>query len=650
MLDSIIGGVELGLLWSILAIGIYITYRILDFSDLTSEGSFTLGAATLASLIVHGVHPVHAVIASFIAGCLAGLITSILHVGFKIPTLLSGILTMTGVYSINLRIMGKANISLNNEYTLFAMVKELFGFTRNKDSAMIIAFIFLFIVIVGLILLFNTEIGYSIRATGNNEHMIRAAGVNTNLIKILGLMLANGLIALSGALVSQYNGYASVDLGIGAIVVGLASVIIGEVFFGRRRIWLSLIGVVFGSIAYRIIIAIVLRAGFNANDMQLFTALLVTFALSLPRIKELISLLIKKISFLSKQKEAIKEDTQSSMLKITGLNKTFNKGTINQKQALKEIHAELNAGDFVTVIGGNGAGKSTLLNLISGVYPRDSGYIMIDGIDVSRKTEHKRAKFIGRVFQDPMMGTCANMSIEENLAMALRRGKWRNFRRGITAQEKAMFKELLAPLDLGLEDRLTSKVGLLSGGQRQALTLLMATMLIEIQENLSVQKNLAFAYFRGKSSWFTRLLMNKKINSTVQKYAPDFPIERLEKTKAKNLTKDEHQQLVAIMAKLSKPKLLLLDEHTAALDPKTAKKVLDLTNKIIEEHQLTTIMITHNMKDALKYGNRLWMMNNGQLVIDLTQKEKQELNVNDLLKLFETSVGESMDNDRLLLS
>ncbi|MEE0965475.1 MAG: ATP-binding cassette domain-containing protein [Bacilli bacterium] len=263
------------------------------------------------------------------------------------------------------------------------------------------------------------------------------------------------------------------------------------------------------------------------------------------------------------------------MLKVKNIYKTFNKGTINQKNAIVDVSLELKEGDFVTVIGGNGAGKSTLLNLISGMYIIDKGVITIDDNDISKKPEYKRAQYIGRVFQDPMTGTCADMTIEENLAMALRRGKKRTLKWGITKEEKELFKTQLKLLDLGLENRMTSKVGLLSGGQRQALTLLMAT--------------------------------------------------------------------------ITKPRLLLLDEHTAALDPKTAKKVLELTEKLIKENHLTAIMITHNMKDAINYGNRLFMMNDGQLVLDIHEDKKNDLQVSDLLQMFEVATGEEMDNDRMLL-
>ncbi|OUP26008.1 MULTISPECIES: ABC transporter ATP-binding protein [unclassified Faecalibacterium] len=264
------------------------------------------------------------------------------------------------------------------------------------------------------------------------------------------------------------------------------------------------------------------------------------------------------------------------MLDIQNISKTFNAGTVNEKTALNHLSLHLNEGDFVTVIGGNGAGKSTMLNAVAGVWPVDTGKIMIDGTDVTRLGEHQRAKYIGRVFQDPMTGTAATMQIEENLALAARRGKPRTLRVGITKKEREEYRELLKTLDLGLEDRLTAKVGLLSGGQRQALTLLMATM--------------------------------------------------------------------------TQPKLLLLDEHTAALDPKTALKVLTLSAKLVAEHNLTTLMITHNMKDAIKYGNRLIMMHEGHIIYDVSGEEKKKLKVADLLAKFQTASGDELANDRMILS
>jgi len=263
------------------------------------------------------------------------------------------------------------------------------------------------------------------------------------------------------------------------------------------------------------------------------------------------------------------------MLKITDLQKTFNPGTVNAKTALDGLNLELKDGDFVTVIGGNGAGKSTLLNAIAGVWKPDYGTIEIDGVDVTNMPEHKRAQFLGRVFQDPMKGTSPDMEIAENLAIASKRGVKRRFVRGVRKADRAHYRELLASLELGLEDRLSTKVGLLSGGQRQAVTLLMATM--------------------------------------------------------------------------NRPKLLLLDEHTAALDPKTAAKVLELTDQIVNKHKLTTLMITHNMKDAIAHGNRLIMMHAGQIIIDVSGEEKQRLTVEQLLALFNQH-SDGAVSDRMILS
>lgn len=264
------------------------------------------------------------------------------------------------------------------------------------------------------------------------------------------------------------------------------------------------------------------------------------------------------------------------MLKLSHVKKTFNRGTVTEKRALTGVDLTLADGDFVTVIGGNGAGKSTLLNMIAGVYPLDSGTIELDGEDISRLSEPKRAKYLGRVFQDPMRGTAADMQIEENLALAKRRGQRRGLRWGITRPEREEYAELLKMLDLGLETRMQAKVGLLSGGQRQALTLLMAT--------------------------------------------------------------------------LTNPRVLLLDEHTAALDPKTASKVLDLTERIVDERKLTTLMVTHNMNDAIRLGNRLIMMHEGRVIYDVAGEEKRALTVPDLLQKFEEVSGGELANDRMLLS
>ena len=264
------------------------------------------------------------------------------------------------------------------------------------------------------------------------------------------------------------------------------------------------------------------------------------------------------------------------MLEIKNIHKTFNKGTINEKKALDGVNLNLNPGDFVTIIGGNGAGKSTTLNAVAGTWLVDEGNIVIDGVDITRLPEHKRAVYLGRVFQDPMTGTASTMSIEENMAIAARRGQRRGLRWGISRKEREEFKKKLGALGLGLEERISTKVGLLSGGQRQAVTLLMAA--------------------------------------------------------------------------IKKPKLLLLDEHTAALDPKTAKKVLEISDKIIEENQLTAMMVTHNMKDAIAHGNRLIMLDAGRVILDIRGEDKKKLTVPELLARFTAASGEEVESDRLLLA
>lgn len=276
----VVSALSQGLLWSVLAVGVYLSYRFLNISDLTSEGSFTLGAAVCASNIVRGTDPLLSCLLALIAGALAGLVTGVLHTKFKMPSLLAGILSMTGLYSINLRIMGKANIPLTQSVTLLTKLKNIFGLARDRDGAIYLGLIVVVILIILLVWFFNTEFGFSVVATGNNDKMIRANGVDSDKTIIAGLMLSNALIALSGSLVAQYNGYADVAMGIGAIVVGLASVIIGEVLFKDKYFAVCLIGVVVGSIIYRLIVTFVVNTNFiSANDMKLFTAIVVAVAI-----------------------------------------------------------------------------------------------------------------------------------------------------------------------------------------------------------------------------------------------------------------------------------------------------------------------------------------------------------------------------------
>ena len=294
-LNSFLGAIAQGLLWSVLSLGVYVTYRILDFSDLSTEGSYPLGAAVAATLILKGVNPFLATLAAAGSGVLAGLCTGLLHTKLRIPALLSGILTMTGLYSVNLRIMGKANLPLLKQTTVLSVASDLFGLSTTQ-AAMIAGLIAAVIVILLLWLFFSTELGMAVRATGDNPDMIRALGVNTNRMKMLGLMIGNALIGLAGGLLAQYNGYADVGMGSGTIVIGLASVIIGEVLFGRSSVLRSMISVVLGSILYRIVIAFVLDRGLVPTDLKPLTSIVLAICLSLPIVKEAYNKMISKRS------------------------------------------------------------------------------------------------------------------------------------------------------------------------------------------------------------------------------------------------------------------------------------------------------------------------------------------------------------------
>ncbi len=554
LINALPGAAAQGLIWGIMAIGVYLTFRILDIADLTVDGTMCTGGAVCIMMLMSGHNIWISMLAATGAGMLAGLATGIFHTVMGIPAILAGILTQLSLYSVNLKIMGKANQAVNvNKYDLLVSLRYIKDVPFYQNTILIVA-IFIVVLIALLYWFFGTELGCSLRATGCNPNMSRAQGINTDISKVLGLMLSNGLVALSSALLAQYQGFADVNMGRGAIVIGLAAVIIGEAIFGRifRNFALRLVSVVIGSILYYLVLQAVIWMGIDTDLLKMLSAIVVAVFLAVP---------YWKAKYFSKP------------IKRGG---NFNPGTINEKVALNGLSLTLKEGDFVTVIGGNGAGKSTMLNAVAGTWLVDEGQIIIDGNDVTRLSEHKRAAYLGRVFQDPMTGTAATMEIEENLALAKRRGKFRSLRAGITRSEREEYKELLKILDLGLEDRLTSKVGLLSGGQRQALTLLMAT--------------------------------------------------------------------------LKKPKLLLLDEHTAALDPKTAAKVLEITEKIVNRDHLTTLMITHNMHDAIVHGNRLIMMMEGKIILDIEGEEKKKLTVRNLLDQFEKASGQEFSNDAALLS
>jgi len=606
LIEQVPSAISLGFLWGVMTLGVYMTFRILDFADLTVDGSFAFGGATAATLIVAGWNPFLATLMAFLAGVTAGACTGLLHTKLKIPGLLASILTQISLYSINLRVMGRPLQALPNvieggrrQYETFFRYLPSFGMS---DKTVILAYggLIAVLVVAALWWFLNTEKGITIRSTGDNPQMSRALGVNTDSMKMLCLMIANGLVGFSGALIAQNNTVSTVDMGMGSIVFGLAAVIIGEGIFHFRSVLGKLIAVLLGSIVYRFIQSVVLQIpSVDTQDFKLISAVIIAMALAtpvvLPKMRRWLEMrgLVKPARAPAQPDAeaeaqrgegalpagpAAAQSTQAekdTSLSVAHISKTFNAGTVNQKNALVDVELTLSPGDFVTVIGGNGAGKSTLLNIVAGVFPVDGGGIAIGSSQVTSEPEYKRARLIGRVFQDPMMGTAPGMTIEENLSIAMRRGQRRGLGPAIRKEERARFRDMLKTLDLGLEDRLRTRAGLLSGGQRQALTLLMAT--------------------------------------------------------------------------ITHPKLLLLDEHTAALDPKTARTVLQITDRIIRAYGLTALMVTHNMKDALQYGNRTIMMHEGKILIDIESKAKKRLKVEDLLLMFERASGDAVASDRMLL-
>ncbi len=594
-----------GLAYAILALGVFISFRVLNFADMTTEGTYVLGMSSSVLFIAAGVPAVIATVLSIFVGMIAGFITGILHTKLHINGLLAGIITMTGLFTINMILLGIANSCVTNQefsflYGLTSNVsltnsgyRGIFHIFRgfyesNVDFSNVlkywiigISFVITLIVFVSMYFFFGTEVGMSMRAVGMNPKMARAQGINSDFYIILGLMLSNGLIALSASLKAQSINSGSTLFGPGMLVVGLACIIIGEAIFGKRSFLNWIISVALGSLVYYLIISIALELGLPSDYLKLLYALIMVLILTLSFVNSKTHFFDKLKRKLSKRRiseeeilaaeahEDIKESDiplvveDEVMLEVSGLTKIFNPtGNPNDvKVALDHINLKIKKGEFVTIIGGNGSGKSTFFNTVSGTYIPDDGYIQINGHDVTKYKEHKKAKYIGRVAQDPYQGTAPDMSILENMNIAKRRPRRRTLLWGFKRSDTESYKEMVSNLGLGLEKRLTSKIGLLSGGQRQSITLLMAT--------------------------------------------------------------------------LEKPDILFLDEHTAALDPKTARKVLTLTDKIVRENHLTTVMVTHNMRDAIKYGNRLLMFNNGHIIYDVSGEEKQKLTVEDLLQKFE---------------
>ena len=543
---------ELGFLYALVAMALFLSYRILDIADLTTDGCFVLGAAVSVTVTAAG-HPVLAIFVAMLAGACAGFVTAFLQTKLGVPSILAGIVTNTGLYTVNLMAMGwKSNQSLLGGKTIFTMLRET-GIGGEWYELLLAAFVTLLAGLL-LVLFLGTRMGLSIRATGDNPDMVRASSLNPSFTITVGLCLANMLTALSGAIVGQYQKTVDINSGTGIVVIGLACLIIGETLLGRRSVKKGVIAAILGSIVYRFIYAIVFYTKIVPVECR-----------------------ASRSGRHSRSAKCPPEIRRAyKMLDIQNLSKTFNPGTVNEKKALSSLSLHLDEGDFVTIVGSNGAGKSTLFNAIAGSFYADEGSISLAGKDITFMPEHERSRRIGRLFQDPLRGTAPSMTIEENLALAYLRAAHGNPFSRISKKDKEFFAEQLKQLGMGLEDRMKNPVGLLSGGQRQALTLLMATMV--------------------------------------------------------------------------PPQLLLLDEHTAALDPATAEKVLELTRRVVAESHITCLMVTHNMHQALELGNRTLMMADGHIVLDVAGSERAGMGVDDLIARFKAGAGHELDNDRILLS
>ena len=577
-LNVIQTALELGCIYALVALALFLSYSILNIADLSTDGCFTLGCAVACQVALTG-HPILALAAAMAAGVCSGFVTAFLQTRLGVESIMAGIIVNTGLYTINLAAMGfSSTMSLVKTETIFSLAKKSLGFLGSWYKLVLVGVI-IALACAAMLGFLGTRLGLSIRATGDNTAMVRASSINPAFTITVGLCVSGALCALSGGLLAQYQKSCDINVGTGMVTIALASLIIGETLVGKRTMLRRILGVVFGSCLYRFIVAVALRFNVPAAAMKLVSAIIVAVAISMPAIREHFAFEKRKHAARARRAAAVKEGKcKMEMLQLNDLHKTFNPGTVNEKVALNGVSLHMEAGDFATIVGSNGAGKSTLFNAITGGFIADEGSIVLGGQDITFEPEHQRSKVIGHLFQDPLKGTAPNMTIEENLALAyLRAGTAPHaiFSR-ISRKDKELFREKLSLLDMGLEDRMKQPVGLLSGGQRQALTLLMATLVT--------------------------------------------------------------------------PKLLLLDEHTAALDPATAEKVLELTRNIVAEKKITCLMVTHNMHQALELGNRTLMMDAGRVVFDVQGEERSRMTVDDLLEKFRENAGKTLDNDRILLS
>lgn len=528
---------EQGLVFAVLAIGVFITYKILDFPDLSVEGTFPFGAFIFSKFMLLGLDPISSTLLSFIFGSLAGVLTYALHIKMKIAPILAGILTMTILYSVNLRVNGKANIPLYNYSSIF-------------DYGNIILILIVIVLLIKFLMdmFLKTERGYLLIATGDNETLVKSLGVNCNTYKLLGLMLSNGIVAVSGALMGQLQGFADINMGASIIVSALASIIIGDTFLKNSKKLNGTTRAILGAISYKIIGGLALEIGLAPTDLKAISAIIVILFIG-----------YNNLSIL----EFIKKE-EKKMLQIKNLSKSFNIGTENETTIFENFNFTVKDSEFVAVLGSNGCGKSTLFNLISGSLENDGGSILLDGIDISNLKEEKRAFGISKIHQDPSKGVSPSLTILENISLASKKCEKFSLKRLIQKNKISDFITLLKEVDLGLENKLDTQVKFLSGGQRQALSLIMAT--------------------------------------------------------------------------LKKPKLLLLDEHTSALDPKTSKVIMEKTKQLINKQRITALMVSHNLRDAIKYADRIVMLDKGKIILDIPSKNITE---EELSKIYTQKMNNS---------